>query len=340
MAITALTPNFIIKYWLVQALLFMASLGRSSQTAAHQVSQLYQFKYPTAIEDLISLSNGCLLLASSTENTLYYIDPEALFPSAMFITSFPGSEALTAFVALPDGRYAVAGSTTKPPNPSGYTHVYVFSVDTEVTVGNTTMHANIVVPDTVRIDGMTTLPKDPHIILAADAIGGRILRINTAVGNNTVSVAFEHEALKPSDQTNTTVKGIRGLVAKDDYLYFTNSGQGIFGRFPIDENGNSTGDAELLARLDERLDGYGTSYGGFSFDSEGNVFVAVAPSSVYKITPDGTQWVFAKGSDPMLLEPTSAIVSNDEKAVYVSTAGKNTGYPFTGGQLLRVQVAT
>ncbi|KAI0434612.1 hypothetical protein F5Y09DRAFT_295990 [Xylaria sp. FL1042] len=335
MAIPLLTPNF-IKYWVFQALLFMASLGSSSQ-APHEVSQLYQFSYPTAVEDLISLSNGCLLLGTSTSNTLYYIDPEALFPSAQFITSFPGSDELTAFVTLPDGRYAVAGSTTIPPTPRGYTHIYVFTVDTEVTIGNVTMELLLEVPYTGRIDGMTTLPKYPHMILAADTIGGRILRINTAVGNG-VSVAFEHATLKPSDQRNSTAKGIKGLEVKDDHLYFTNEAQGIFGRFPIDENGNSTGDVEILARLDEEVYGYGTSYGGFSFDSEGNAFIAAPPTSLHKITPTGVQGVFAGGVDSMFLEPTSAIVSNNGKAIYVSTAGKNTGYPFTGGQLLRVQV--
>ncbi|KAI1308833.1 hypothetical protein F5Y03DRAFT_383259 [Xylaria venustula] len=311
----------------------MASLSLASQ-AAPQVSQLYQFTYPTAVENLFSLPNGCLLLGTSANADLYYIDPEALFPAAQNVITLPGSARLTGFTALGDGRYAVAGSAS-PPSVSGpYMQVYIVRVETEGLVNITVDHI-VELPDTASMDGIAALPTHPCTILGADAVAGRILRIDTS--DDVVSVAFAHAALEPSEEKNGTARGVKGLEIRDGYLYFTNSAQRIFGRFPIDANGTNTGDLEILARLDESY-GDDASYGDFSFDGDGNAFVAVHPSSLHKITPGGAQLVFAGGVNSTLLDPTSAVVSNTGKAVYVSTAGKDTGFPISGGQVLRVQV--
>ncbi|TGJ87882.1 hypothetical protein E0Z10_g833 [Xylaria hypoxylon] len=311
----------------------MASLSLPSQ-AAPQVSQLYQFTYPTGIENLFSLPNGCLLLSTSLNADLYYIDPEALYPSAQNVITLPGSTALTGFAALGDGFYAVAGGIS-PRSGERYTKIYVIKVDTEGDV-NVTMNHIVQVPNTVSINGMAALPKHPHTILSADAIGGQILRVDTS--NNALTVAFEHAALKPGNQSNPNATGVKGLKIRDNYLYFTNSAQRTFGRFPIDANGTNTGEVEILARLDEKF-GDETLYDDFSFDNEGNAFVAVHPSSIHRITPDGVQSVFAGGLNSTLLEPTSTVVSNDGKAIYISTAGTDTGFPISGGQVLKVQVA-
>ncbi|KAI1366532.1 hypothetical protein F5Y08DRAFT_327254 [Xylaria arbuscula] len=307
----------------------MASLSLPAE-AAPQVSQLYQFTYPTAVENLFSLPNRCLLLSTSADANLYYIDPEALFPSAQHVITLPGSIRLTGIAALGDNLYAVAGAAT---NPERCMQVYVIKVLTEGLV-NVTLDHVVPVPDTVNISGMAALPKNPRTILAADSIGGRILRINTS--ENIVSVAFEHAALKPNGHGNATENGIKGLKIRDNHLYFTNSAQRLFGRFPIDANGTNTGDVNILARLD----GNDASYDDFSFDEEGNDLVAVHPSSVHKITPEGAQSIVAGGvnaTSPEFLEPTSVVVSSKGVVMYVSTAGKDTGFPISGGQVLRVQ---
>ncbi|KAI0540073.1 hypothetical protein GGR58DRAFT_511924 [Xylaria digitata] len=311
----------------------MTSLSTPSQ-AASQVSQLYQFTYPTAVENLFPLPNGCLLLSTSVNADLYYIDPEALYPSAQNVITLPNSIALTGFAALGDRLYAVAGSKSPSSSSEDYMKIYVIRVETEGDV-NVTMDHIVTVPDTVSIDGMATLPTHPRTILGADSIGGRILRINTS--DNTISVAIDDAALKPPNQSNATARGIEGLRIRDNYLYFTNSARKTFGRFPIDSNGTNTGVVEILAYLDGTF-GDTATYDDFSFDKEGNAFIAVHPSSIHKVTPNGVQSVFAGGANSTFLEPTSAVVSNDGKAIYVSTAGKDTGYPISGGQVLKVKV--
>ncbi|KAI1124493.1 hypothetical protein F5Y10DRAFT_280175 [Nemania abortiva] len=311
----------------------MASLSPPSQ-AAPQVSQLFQFTYPTAVQNLFSLPNGCLLLSTSINADLYYINPEALYPSAQNVITLPGSIALTGFAALGDGFYAVSGGAPTPSSREGDMQVYIIKVETEGDV-NVTLDHIVAVPGTSSMDGMAALPEYPHTVLSADAIGGRILRIDTA--DSSVSVAFEHAALKPGDSTDASARGVKGLKIRDGYLYFTNSAQRTFGRFPIDTKGTNTGDVEILTHLDD-IPNDGVSYDDFGFDSEGNAFVAVHPSSVHKITPDGAQSVFAGGVNSNFLGPTSVVLSNNEKSIYVSTAGEDTGFPISGGQVLKVQV--
>ncbi|KAI1183097.1 hypothetical protein F5B17DRAFT_417560 [Nemania serpens] len=334
MATTLPTPN--PRFWTSWVLLIMASLSAPSQ-AAPQVSQLYQFTYPTAVQNLFTLPNGCLLLSTSVDSSLYYIDPEALYPSAQKVLTLPGSTALAGIAALSDGFYAVAGGVPSSSGVKGNSQVHVIKVETEGDV-NVTLDHTVPVPDTPILNGITTLLKNPRTILTADPVGGRILRVSTI--DSSVSVAFEHAALKPGDGTDASARGgAKGLKIRDGHLYFTNAAKATFGRFPIDVNGTNTGDVEILASLDHNAADGGISYDDFSFDKEGNAFVAVHPSSIHKITPGGAQSVFAGGASSNLLEPTSVVVASDGKSIYVSSAGRDTGYPaIDGGQVLKVQM--
>ncbi|KAI1181167.1 hypothetical protein F4777DRAFT_4555 [Nemania sp. FL0916] len=330
MAMAFLTPKYSL--WALWGFLIMVS------QAAPQVSQLYQFTYPTAIQDLLSLSNGCLLLSTSTSADVYYIDPEATFPAAQKVITLPGSTALTGFATLGDGLYAVAGSKqssslARDNSDNSDVHIYVVKVETAGDV-KVTLHQTVAIPGTTSMDGMAALPEHPKTILSADSIRGRVIRVNT--DDSSVSVAFEHPALKPGKGANKSARGIKGLKIRDGHLYFTNSAQKTFGRFPIDAKGTNTGDVEILAHLDDTPD-EAVSYDDFSFDNKGNAFVAVHPSSIRMIAPDGKQSVLIGGKNSTLLEPTSVAVSSKVGSVYVSTAGRDTGFPVSGGQVLKVR---
>ncbi|KAI3325145.1 hypothetical protein HD806DRAFT_467357 [Xylariaceae sp. AK1471] len=335
MAITLLTPNF----WVLRILLlFMATLssGLPSQAAAPSVSQIYQFQWPIGVENLFPLKNGHLLITTSYTGNLYYIDPTAIYPAAQDVITLPGVTALTGMAEIGDGLYAINGGVPPPSSSDGYWQVHVVKIKTNGSVTATLVRSTaIMVPGTVSLYGMAALPKHRHTVLSADPRMGRILRVNTT--DDSVSVAIEHAALGPGDNATAAALGIKGLRIRDDYLYFTNLAQRKFGRFPIDANGTNTGDVEILACLDE----YGASYDDFAFDDEGNVFVAVHPSSIYKITPHGVQSTFAGGVNSTFLEPTSVVVSKDGSSLYVSTGGREnkTEYPaFDGGQVMKVQL--
>ncbi|KAI2643387.1 hypothetical protein GGS21DRAFT_485906 [Xylaria nigripes] len=325
MAIALLTPSF----WV--PLLLMASPIVASQ-ATPKVSQLFQFTYPTSVQNLLPLPNGCLLLSTSDTSNLYYLNPEAIYPAAQNVITLPNSVALSDMVALGDGLYAINSGGTPAVNAEGGMHIHVVEVATEGNV-NVTLDHSIPILDSSSAVGMVALPKYPRTILVADSWKGRIVRIDTI--NNTTEAAFEDAALQLG--TNRTAPGVRGLNIRDGHLYFTNSGQRTYGRFPIDDQGCKTGDVEILAHLDANDESV-ASYDGFSFDSEGNAFVAVHPGSIHKIAPNGSQTMFVGGADSKFLEPTSVVISDDGKSMYVSTGGRNTGYPISGGQIMKVQI--
>lgn len=196
----------------------------------------------------------------------------------------------------------------------------------------------IPVPDTRMMNGMAALPNKPHVILSADSLGGRILRVNTSTRE--VSVACTDAALGQSEDNLKHPLGINGLRILGSYLYFTNSAQGTFARFPIDDDGNKIGNVEIMARLES--DGnISHAYDDFAFDNRGNAYVALHHLSVVKITPDGGQTTIARNqTDLTFREPTSVLVAKDSKSIYVSTGSTTIEGKRYGGQVIRVDISS
>ncbi|KAG7418152.1 hypothetical protein Forpe1208_v004189 [Fusarium oxysporum f. sp. rapae] len=96
------------------------------------------------------------------------------------------------------------------------------------------------------VNGILALPRHKHIILAADAERGEILRIDTTTGH--VEVAIKDKALAPVPGGPFPV-GVNGIKIFNDYLYFTNTAHQSFNRVKIDDMGNKLGDFEVLPSL-------------------------------------------------------------------------------------------
>ncbi|KAM0807512.1 putative SMP-30/Gluconolactonase/LRE-like region domain-containing protein [Seiridium cardinale] len=298
------------------------------------VSSIYNF--PTEfVENLQVLHNGLLLLSTMKSPTglLYTLDPTIPNPQARVVTTFGDNvTALTGIAPLPgcDDLYAVSGGLhTSFAFERGSMQVYVVSLKTGKIVDE------IPVPDTATMNGMTALPRAPHILLSADSIQGRILAIDTRT--HKVNVVMEDEILGPAtNNLSSTVPsvGINGLRVRDSFVYFTDSGQGTFVRVHIDDSGRRIGNFEVLARSPDPT----RIYDDFTFDHDGNAFVATHSTSVIKITPDGEQTVFVDG-DPFLKEPTSVALANDGKSIFVTTGGNFTATPREGGRVVQIQLA-
>lgn len=301
-------------------------------------TQIYNF--PTEfVENVNVLPNGTLLLTTMESPTglLYMLDPTVANPQAKVVTTFDSNvTALTGIARLP-GRdndlYAVSGGLhTSFAFERGSMGVYIVSLKTGQVVDT------IPVPDTATMNGMTALPLQPQILLSADSIEGRILSIDTRTRK--VSVAIDDAVLGPPETTNSSSGippiGVNGLRARGQYLYFTNSGQGTFGRVRIDAFGNRVGDFEILAQSPDATQ----IYDDFTFDAQGNVYVAVHSTAVFKITPDGKQTTLAGGgSSSIFKEPTSVALANDGKSIYVSTGGNFLASPPLGGQVIQVRLS-
>lgn len=283
----------------------------------------------TFIENLHVLSNGTILLSTlESPGLLYTVDPKAAKPVANQVANLPSfhnTTGLTGIVSLGNDLYAVTGGVhTSYAFEEGSMYVYIVSLQTNTVVDE------IAVPNTANLNGLAALPSHPHILLSADSVDGRIIRIDTRTKD--ISVVIKDEALHPGKNPPLAI-GINGLKIRGDFAYFTNSALGTFARVLIDKHGNKAGEVETLARSPSS----GEIYDDFAFDSEGNAYVAAHSSSVFKIAPDGQQTLLAGGVNSSTFhEPTSVAIANDGKSIYVSTGGAFAGNPVTGGQIVQV----
>ena len=262
---------------------------------------------------------------------LYTIDPFVQSPQPQVVASLPGATGLCG-IAIVDASaniYAIGGgehiSFGFAPGTVATWIVQIAGDDKGVVIAR--------IPVDATLSGMASLPAKPHIVLGFDAKGGRVMRINTHTRR--VDVAFGDPSMEPSP--NFTI-GVNGARIRDDFIYFTNSGQGTFARIPIDQDGNKVGSAEVIATLPQLPARVDNAYDDFTFDLSGNAYVSLHTSSYVKITPQGVQTVFLNdsGYSPGLLEPNSAALSLDGKILYLCTAGKTVGTTVYGGQLLKV----
>lgn len=283
------------------------------------------------IENLHVLPNGNILLSTlDSSGLLYIIDPDAAQPVATPTTDLPSFfdiTGITGIVWLRDDLYAVSGGIhTSFAFEMGSMFIFLVALKTKTVIDS------IPVPDSACLNGLTAHPAHPHILLSADSIAGRIIRIN--ISTKVVSIALEDEALHPGKDAPIPL-GINGIRARGESIYFTNSALGTFARMQIDEEGNKVGEIEVIARSPSAKE----IYDDFAFDSAGNAYVAAHPSSVFKIAPNGKQTLLSGGlGSSVFHHPTSVALAKDENSIYVSTGGAFDGDPKTGGQIVQVWI--
>jgi hypothetical protein len=306
-----------------------AELVQSEEADVREVFAFHDNK--TFVENLHMLRNGKLLLSTMDapySGDLLILNPFKTPPEFKSLASLPGCDGLTGIAHLGGNRYAATGGIHLPfMFQEGTMGLHVVEVDEDHETGR--VIESIPVPDTNMLNGMDSIPASPHIVLSVDSIGGRMFRINTLTKE--VDIAFTHSALGPTD--NGVPLGANGLKIKGDYLYFTNSAAGTFARIMIDEEGNKLSCVETLGVLDD-VSMNGNLYDDFDIDSEGQAFLSVHHLSVNRIARDGTQTILAGGfSGTLVKDPTSVVVANDGKSVYVGTGGDG-----SGGQILNIRV--
>lgn len=263
------------------------------------VTPIFEFDN-TFIENLTLLPNGRLLLTIFGSGNLFPLDPEATDPKTETLITLDGSTGLSGIAALGGGKYTISGGIHTSFNfQQGSMKVYVVSLPAQNIPA--AMIDSIPVPDTRMMNGMAAPPIKSHIILSADSLGCRILRVDTSTRE--AGVVFADAALNPSADNPTHPLGINGLRIEGHYLYFS--------RFPIDDDDNKTGNVEIIARL-EGDENISQAYDDFAFDGYGNTYIAMHPSSVNKISPDGKQATIAGNQTNLSFrEPTSVVMAKD-----------------------------
>ena len=138
--------------------------------------------------------------------------------------------------------------------------------------------------------------------------------------------------------------GINGVHALDGWLYFTNTGQCLYGRLAITTDGLPVGTpTELIAR---GIDG--STFNDFTLRGDGVGFLATSLSAlngIEKVMETGdsdmvTSWEFGSKE---FSQPVSAVFGQtrgDRSMLYFATAGQYLGSntTATGGQLFSLNV--
>lgn len=299
----------------------VASLAMGSPTASvgrrAGVTGKVVFQFPvnqTLIENVDLLPNGHLIITTVSSSDVFTVDPEAKTPKADKLLTLPGNGVLTGITTLGRDLYAIVSGVIAPAGlPSfirGSFSVFVISTTSKSVV------QTIPVLEGALVNGLTSLPNKPHVILAADSALGGILRIDTRTKE--VSTVLTGEALGFGNSTDLPL-GVNGLVIRDGHLYFTNSGLGTFFKVRINDDGRPTGQPEVIAVLPGASSTH--TFDDFDLDKQGNAYIATHPSSIVKITPTGTlTTVFDEGA-AVLDRPASVVFGRGGKALYAVTFG-------------------
>lgn len=185
--------------------------------------------------------------------------------------------------------------------------------------GTVTPETVLVVPEAENFNGLVSLPSDSNVLLVADSLLGCIWRVDLTT--KTAVQAINDTLMTAASSGYGPDLGIDGLKLYTDetteqlYVYFTNVGQLLLARVPINADGTAaTGAAEIVAN----------QTGSDNWDDmaiaqdAGLIFGAMNPSYVNMINiTDGASSLVANMSSEQ--GPTSVVLADDGSHGYVFT---------------------
>lgn len=187
------------------------------------------------------------------------------------------------------------------------------------------MNKIVDIPSAGFLNGMTTVPSVPGILLTADS-EGLVYRIDTS--SKTWSVFLDDPTPKPN-LTAAVKLGVNGVHARDGHLYFDNNFQSpLLARVPYhSRNATAAGPVEIILESATFPLSKGRGQADdFTFDSAGNIWLSSASSSVVKLDlKQRMQTLIAGGPDDVVvLGSTSTAFGRTEKdrnVLYITTNG-------------------
>ncbi|KAJ5134158.1 hypothetical protein N7448_000819 [Penicillium atrosanguineum] len=294
---------------------------------ATSITQLSNFTNYVDIENSALRPNGHILLTTFDQGRLYTLNPLSDSPQAELVASLPGATALCGIAAIANDKFAIVGGVR---GHYHYTNETVYTVDFSMDAVNPSVHAVARLPNASMLNGLSSMPKQPHIILIGDSRLGAIFRVDTTTGIS--RLAFKHDLLAAPTNASLPI-GVNGLKVVDDYVLFTNSARNIFAHIRVSADGLHFGDVEIVARLDSSS---GSDWDDFIVDSAGVAYVAQPDNAIARVMPGGTHSVIAGGgSSEEVKEPTSVQLANGGRSIYVTTRGDGKK---VSGQVLEIQL--
>lgn len=304
----------------------------ASSTLAQSTVQLFNFSSYVDIENSALRPNGHLLLTTFDQGHLYNLNTSGRTHQAQLIAALPGATALCGITAIDHDKFAVVGGVR---GSYSYTNETLYTVDFTRNAISPIIRTVASIPNAVMLNGMASLPTQPHIVLIADSRLGCLFRVDTRTGIS--KVAFKDDSL--GAPTNASIPiGINGLKIARGYVYLTNTARGTFSRIPVSADGLKFGDVELIATLDMSVSG--DDWDDFAVDANGVAYVAQPDNSIARIQPDGQQSIVAGGGDTNdIIGPTSVQIGSTGE-LYVTTRGGTVDGVTYSGQVVEVQLSS
>ncbi|KAJ7750807.1 hypothetical protein B0H16DRAFT_1549166 [Mycena metata] len=306
--------------WLVN---FLVLLTLSACGIATLPTQLI-FQTPTgqSLENIAVRPSSKLLITSTVSPTLFTLDPTAANATLDEVFTFPDANGLTGIAEYrPDVYAIVAAELNVTAIMAAPGSVVIWSLD--LTSGGTPAARRAArIPQSKLANGLSTVPGDPDLVLAADSVLGAAFEVNVRTG--AVRVLIQEAATAPIGPSGPPpALGINGLHVRAGVLYFTNSQRATFSRVPL---GGST--VEVL--------GSG-AFDDFTLDTEGRAWVTTNPGALTLFTPlkNGT-FEEEVVVNTVLNGPSSAAFGRDgareTKILYVTTrSGQVVAVDTSGG---------
>jgi hypothetical protein len=308
----------------------------SAVSAAVGTRLVYQFPNSTFIENVAIRPNGQLVLNTFDDARIYTLDPSAAEPEPKLVAKIPGATGVTGIAQVAPDVFAVSGGINDVPNytwEAGSAQIWTLDLSKPCDAAEPLLKNIVNLPEAEILNGMTSLPSLPHAILSVDSKTGMVYRIDTQT--KLVDVVFQSDMLGLGSDPILPL-GANGIHVYDEYLWFTNSAQGFFGRVKIEPTGELAGEPEVISRLVNNST-VPMAYDDFTRAANGDFYVAQHPQYLFKISPDGRQTVVLDGSTSIVPRaPTAAAASSDLSTVYVVTGGSQTEGDIAGGQVIEL----
>jgi hypothetical protein len=287
---------------------------------ATSITQLFNFTTYVDIENSALRPNGHLLLTTFDQGRLYTLNPLSHAPQVELVASLPGATALCGIAAIADDKFAIVGGVR---GHYHYNNETVYTVNFSADAANPSIRAIARIPNASMLNGLSSMPQQPHIILLGDSRLGALFRVDTITGES--KLAFENDLLAAPANASLPI-GVNGLKVVGEYVLFTNSARNIFGRIRVSADGLRFGDVEVVARLDSSS----YDWDDFIVDSAGVAYVAQPDNAIAKIMPNGTRSIIAGGGNSEKIQgPTSVQLAEGGRSIYVTTRGD--GEKVSGG---------
>ena len=313
---------------------------------------VYQFPNDTWVENLAMRSNGNLLVTLIQSPEVWEINPNREPPDAHLVFRFPDAISALGIAEIEPDVFAVNvgnwSDITDSPTVGSWS---IWSLDLRRWNKDATRYGpeghgcvtakNIGdISEAVFLNGLSTLPRSPSLLMVADSGAGVIYRFDWRTGE--YSTAIDNHALKTnrSDPIALGVNGVHVPAFAPDVLYATNSlKRPTFFRIPIDPfDGSQVGDVEVILESPTFPENGGGAADDFALDDNGHAWITSDPSNtLYRVSlQSGAVEVIARGANTSVVAGLTSCLFGITEAdkirgrLFVVTNGGLASPPSTG----------